>query len=326
MAHRGHARRRDQPSSPEQDPRSQHRLRKGATGGGRMSFVDFARAHGVEIDPSSLYASERIRRCPTTDKPRSTNGAFFWDGGRGWVFNWSGEARVLWYDDPHAKAWTDEEKSAWAARRRASAAENVRKHENAALHAQILIRATVPGPHDYLIRKGLPKVDGLVTPEGSLLVPMRNLATNDVQGAQVIKWIADEMRWEKKMVPGMRAKGAVLRLGPKQAAETILCEGYATGLSIELAARQMRLNAAVLVCFSDSNMVHVAGLLTKGKRYVFADNDKSGAGERAAREIGLPYCMSPNVGEDANDVHARGGLMPVCVLLMKVRVLETAVP
>jgi putative DNA primase/helicase len=290
------------------------------------SFIDFARAHGVEIDPSSLYASERIRRCPTTDKPRSTNGAFFWDGGRGWVFNWSGEARVQWYDDPHAKAWTDEEKRAWAARRRASAAENVRKHENAALHAQILIRATVPGPHDYLIRKGLPKVDGLVTPEGSLLVPMRNLATNDVRGAQVIKWIADEMRWEKKMVPGMRAKGTVLRLGPKQAAETILCEGYATGLSIELAARQMRLNAAVLVCFSDSNMVHVAGLLTKGKRYVFADNDKSGAGERAARETGLPYCMSPNVGEDANDVHARRGLMPVCVLLMKARALETAVP
>lgn len=296
-----------------------------APGGAGMTFVDFARAHGVEIDPATLYASERIRRCPTTDKPRSTNGAFFWDGGRGWVFNWSGEARVQWYDDPNAKAWTDEEKRAWALRRRAAAAENDRKHENAALHAQMLIRATVPGPHDYLIRKGLPKVDGLVTPEGFLLVPMRNLASNDVQGAQIIRWLPEEMRWEKKMVPGMKAKGAVLRLGSKLAAETILCEGYATGLSIELAARQMRLSASVLVCFSDSNMVHVAGLLTKGRRLVFADNDKSGAGERAARETGLPYCMSPIEGEDANDIHKRAGLMPLCSLLMDAR-REMAVP
>lgn len=290
-----------------------------------MSFVDFARAHGVEIDPASLYASERIRRCPTTDKPRSTNGAFFWDGMKGWVFNWSGEARVQWYDDPNAKAWTDEEKRAWAIKRRAAAMDVERKNENAALHASMLIRSTVPGPHDYLMRKGLPKVDGLVLPDGELLVPMRNLATNAIQGAQIIKWFPEEMRWEKKMVHGMKAKGAVLRIGSKTAAETILCEGYATGLSIEFAARQMRLNASVLVCFSDSNMVHVASLLDKGKRLVFADNDKSGAGERAARDTGLPYCMSPIEGEDANDIHKRAGLMPLCSLLMEARRAEMAV-
>ena len=45
-----------------------------------MSFIDFARAHGVEINPDRLFASERIRRCGTVDKPRSTNGAYFWDG------------------------------------------------------------------------------------------------------------------------------------------------------------------------------------------------------------------------------------------------------
>lgn len=289
-------------------------------------FIDFARAHGVEIDPGKLFASERIKRCPTTDKPRSTNGAYYWDGEKGWVFNWSGEARVQWWNDPHAKEWTEEEKRAWAMKRRAAAVEVERKNENAALQAAMLLRSTVPGPHDYLIRKGLPKVDGLVMEDGALLVPMRNLFTNELQGAQVIRWTLEEMKWEKKMVPGMKAKGAVLRLGPKTAAETILCEGYATGLSIELAARQMRLNAAVLVCFSDSNMVHVASLLTKGKRIVFADNDKSEAGERAARETGLPYCMSAIEGEDANDVHKRGGLLPVCALLMEARRMETTVP
>ena len=45
-----------------------------------MSFVDFARAHGIEIDPSKLYPGEKIKRCGTTDKPNGTAGAYFWDG------------------------------------------------------------------------------------------------------------------------------------------------------------------------------------------------------------------------------------------------------
>ena len=71
-------------------------------------FVDFARAHGLAIDPARLMAGERIRRCGTVDKPKSTNGAYFWDGSRGWVFNWSTEARVQWFEDKNATAWTAE--------------------------------------------------------------------------------------------------------------------------------------------------------------------------------------------------------------------------
>ena len=49
-----------------------------------MSFILFARAHGVDIEPSKLFPSDRIRRCGTVEKPRSGNGAYFWDGQRGW--------------------------------------------------------------------------------------------------------------------------------------------------------------------------------------------------------------------------------------------------
>jgi len=295
-----------------------------------MSFIDFARAHGVEIDPGKLYPSEKIKRCPTTDKPRSTNGAYFWDGARGWVFNWSAEARVQWYDDPNAAAWTEAEKQAWKAKRNAMRADEEDNQRRVAKRAAEMLRLAVPGVHDYLIRKRLPEVQGLVAATGELLVPMRNLFTNDVQGVQIIRWDGEALKWEKKMVPGMKAKGAVLRLGPRGARETVMCEGYATGLSIELAARQMRLSASVLVCFSDSNLVHVAGLLKAGKRYVFADHDivnaRTGtrAGHEAARQIGLPYCMSEVEGEDANDLHARAGLLPLCALLMKARTQEAA--
>ena len=288
-----------------------------------MSFIDFARAHGVEI--GDLTPSDRIRRCGTTDKPRSKNGAYFWDGRHGWVFAWDGEALTQWYDDPNAKPWTEAEKEEWKAKRRAAHAMQEASHQAAARKAAEMVRSTKPGPHDYLIRKRLPDVQGLVLPSGELLVPMRNLFTNELQGAQIIRWNAGELKWEKKMLPGMKAKGAVLRLGAKRTTETVLCEGYATGLSIELAARQMRLNACVLVCFSDANMVEAAGLLKSGRRYVFADHDKLSprtgkrAGEHAAKETGLPYCMSPNEGEDANDVHARAGLLAVCSLLMQAR-------
>jgi putative DNA primase/helicase len=284
-----------------------------------MSFATFARAHGLEV--GEFHASERIQRCATTEHPRSKNGAFFFDGSRGWVFAWDGEARTQWYDDPNATPWTDEEKRAWAMRQEVAAADRQRKHENAARRAAMVLRSTVPSPHDYLLRKGLRDAQGLVMPKGELFVPMRRLSDNQLQGGQVIRWDEAERKWDKKMLPGMRAKGAVLRLGPPKAREACLCEGYATGLSIELAARQARLSLVVIVTFSDSNLVHVAGLMKDSaiRRFVFADNDKSGAGERAAKDAGLPYCMSDREGEDANDVHARSGLMAVQRHLMQAR-------
>lgn len=284
-----------------------------------MTFIDFARSHGVEI--KDLFASQKIRRCPTTAHPRSDNGAYLWDGHRGWVMSWDGDGQVHWFDDPNAKPWTDAEKAALARQQRQRADEIARKNERAALQAQMMLATASAGEHDYLIRKGLPKAQGLILPDGELFVPMRSLANNELRGGQVIRWSSEERKWEKKMVPGMKAKGAVLRLGPKSARETWLCEGYATGLSIEIAANLLRLSAAVLVCFSDSNMAFVAGLLrdAPGRRFVFADNDASGAGERAAVATGLPYCMSDAVGEDANDLHTRAGLTVVASRMMAVR-------
>ena len=54
----------------------------------------------------------------------------------------------------------------------------------AAEDAALMLREAVPGPHDYLFRKGFPKVDGLVLPNGELIVPKRHWETNALQGAQ----------------------------------------------------------------------------------------------------------------------------------------------
>lgn len=213
-----------------------------------------------------------------------------------------------------------ERRRARAVREAAIAAEDARKqrgYRQAAAQAQRLIAGCSMKTHYYLNAKGLPDVLALVA-DAKLVVPMRDLEKNALVGVQTIEWLPSERRWEKKMAPGMRARGAVLRLGNQRAQETFLCEGYATGLSIELAARRMRLNASVLVCFSDSNLAHVAPMVP-GRAFVIVDNDVSQAGEKAAIKTGLPYRMSDVVGEDANDLHQRAGLMALCSLLMEVR-------
>lgn len=206
------------------------------------------------------------------------------------------------------------------ARAAATRAEEDRKHRAyraAADEATRIIGECELKTHYYLNSKGLPDVLALVN-DGALIVPMRNFETGALMGLQSIAWIPESREWKKKMQTGMRAKGAVLRLGNARARETFLCEGYATGLSIELAVHRMRLNASVLVCFSADNMAHVATMVT-GPAFVVADNDVSLTGERIARKIGFPWAMSDQAGEDANDLHQRAGLMAVCSLLMAAR-------
>lgn len=278
-------------------------------------FISFAAAHGVLI--RDLDNSGRIRRCATIEHPRSTNGAYMWDGRRGFCFAWDGAAEPQWFNDPSAKPWTDEDKRAFAAKRDAERRQIALRQQRAAQQAAELLKTATLAEHNYFHFKGLPLTRGLVLPDGALFVPMRSLS-GALQGAQAIRWDGENRRYDKRMLTGMKAKGAVLRLGSPNASTTFLCEGYVTGLSMELAIRQMRLSASVLVCFSDSNMAYVAPSVT-GRKYVFADNDQSGAGERAAKATGLPYCMSDCAGEDANDLHVRAGLLSVCQKLMEVK-------
>jgi putative DNA primase/helicase len=282
-----------------------------------MSFIDFARAHGVDIDQSKFFASDKIRRTGTVEKPRSNNGAFFWDGQRGWVMDWSGDARVMWYEDPNAKPWTDQEKRDWALKRQTANADKDRSYELAAERAMITLRNAKPDTHPYLHIKGFPEEKMLVL-DDKLLIPMRNVVTNKIQGYQSIYWDAPNMKYEKKMLPGMRAKNAVLYMGARDASEVWLVEGYATGLSVRDALRSTGSIASVVVCFSASNMIQVADQI-KGSRYIFADNDVSETGAKSAQATGLPWTMADEVGWDANDLHKKHGLFAVAKKIMDLR-------
>lgn len=278
-----------------------------------MSFHQFAQSVGVLVN--DLSPSDRIRRCGTSSHPSSKNGSYKYDGRGGWVMNWEdGELHVFGSD----KEFTPDEKKAWAKSKHEAEQKRDRSHELAALKAAILLRDCALVNHAYLQNKGFPEVRGLVDVDGRLLIPMRDCLTDELRGVQAIVWHTEDRKFSKKMQHGMKAKGSAIRIGLKRAPETYLVEGYATALSIHAALSQLHLRASVLCCFSDSNLVHVAGQIS-GKKFIFADNDESKAGERAAEKSCVPYVMSPELTFDANDHHQKFGLLSLCKLVMELR-------
>lgn len=282
-----------------------------------MIFTDFARTEGLDIDPGQFYASDRIHRCPTIDKPRSKNGAWFWDGQRGWAMNWSTGGSTVWYNDPNAKPWTPEEKALWAAKRAESASEQDKKYAAAADEANRLLNLADIDVHPYLQWKGFSDQKGFVL-DDKLLIPMRNVVTNKLQGLQSIYYDTELRKYEKKMLYGMRAKNAVYWIGDMHAKEIYLCEGLATGLSIKHALKICGIKASVLVCFSASNLICVADQI-QGKRFIFADNDSYQTGQKAAEATKLPWVMSDQVGYDANDLEVNEGVFAVVEKIMQCR-------
>lgn len=176
------------------------------------------------------------------------------------------------------------------------------RQRSAANKADELIRSARWDFHSYLARKGFGDEKVLVH-EGQLVVPMRDLQSyRNVLSVQLIS-----PSGEKRFLPGGRTKLAVFKLG--SSGQIVLCEGYATGLSVRAALN--RLGAfQVWVCFSANNLEAVAKHVPNTS-LVAADNDKSGTGEITAQKTGLRWSMPPVVGEDFNDLMIRDGLHAV---------------
>jgi putative DNA primase/helicase len=277
-----------------------------------QSFEQFAAAVGLV---ASFYKADgKIHRCPTADHPRSKNGAYLFDGRRGFAMDWASGEPLQWWNDRNSKPWSDAEKREWADRKRIAEKARLQGYLEAAEKASQILSECAIDAHAYLKSKQLPDARGMVSTEGVLLIPMRDCGSNKLVGLQAIKWNEETEKFEKKFLPGMKAKEAVYRLGT--GSEAILCEGYATGLSVHAAVKRLRLNVSVICCFSASNIIHVAK--THG-HFVMADNDSSRTGEQAAAATGLPWLMPDTVGEDWNDVHSSEGLIAVCKAVMQLR-------
>lgn len=278
-------------------------------------FVSFMRAHGLRPKSRDPIPDGRWHRVPTDSKPRRANGAYLWDGVRGVVRDWATMTDYASFrpDGSFERVPMRD----YREMRRKAAEEEAERHKKAAAEAARIVKAATlltPGPavqwkpwrpgrdavlaHPYLIKKSLPTTACLVY-EGQIVVPMRLDGSHHRDLVNVQKISADG---EKRFLTGGRAKGAVHHIGPARAREVWLVEGVATGWSLVQALKGLYRDAAVVVCFSAGNLKY------RGATHVMADNDASGAGQEAAKATGLPWVMPPEVGMDANDLHARDGL------------------
>lgn len=296
-----------------------------------MDPVEFFRGHGLIID--SPLNDGRWHRVPTEDHPRKKNGAYKIDGDFAACINHATMTEGAVMRGERVEPVTEAEKAAMRERAKARQATQEQDWRRAAERAQKLLNEARPAQSGYLVRKGLDGEQGLVLADGTLVVPMRHIRTNELVGAQTIKWDQEAMVWDKKFLPGMRSRLAVLRMGPGGPRDTILCEGLATGISLMYAVRSLKLDMGVMVCFSAGNVTSVAEELkgSPGKRLVFADHDppqrdplkweknQGQAGQRAAVATGLPWTMSPREGEDANDLWRREGVRALAAIVMNLR-------
>jgi putative DNA primase/helicase len=262
-----------------------------------MDFIQFARSHGIiihELPPVGVW-----KRYRTEDHPKKKNGSVKYMGTHGFVQNHAlSTVTALWKPDsingqqPDMKAIIISQAKAEQARKRLAT--------QAVSKAVAMLNESGYATHPYLERKGFPDETGnvlMIEGKPVLLIPMR--VGKSLVGIQQI-W----PEGDKRFLYGQRTAGATFSFDNKGI--NIVCEGYATALSVRAAMKQMKRRYTIHVCFSASNMVKVAAGLEPG--LVIADNDKSGTGQQAAAEIGWPVWMSDREGEDANDAMKRLGL------------------
>lgn len=278
----------------------------------------------VGIAPPKARAFNRWLPADAIGKNGKGDGRVILDDDHVFACNWQTGSKVtVWLKEER----TPEDRKRVAVRRQQRQTEDEHRARRAADQAARLIDAARLGSHPYLISKGFPQERALTVHEKQvrqivgdyIVVGLRAIVVPARIGQQLT---GVQLIWEdgtKKFLFGGIMGGASHRLA--SGADTWLCEGFATGLSLRAALRGLNRTDQVLVCFSASNIAKVAGV-THGRRFIAADHDAApaanpdqfgglGAGEFFARATQLPHLMPADVGDDVNDVHVRDGIFAV---------------
>ena len=263
-------------------------------------FIQFASERGLII--SSLVFG-KWARVPTVDHPRKTNGAYFFAGDFGHCQNWAIQESVdSWQDKKERTPFEQKELSRRISEStKALQTERENNQRKAAKKANWILSQCHLDRHGYLEKKGFVDAFGNVwkkdeNSDPTLCVPM--FCDGEICGLQMISSIG-----EKKFLFGQRTNDAYFKIGDGE--KIFICEGYATGLSLNAALSALKVRSTIYVTFSVGNAKRIA------KRFpmaiLVADNDASLVGQTAAQESGLKWWMSDAVGEDFNDYQARVG-------------------
>lgn len=182
--------------------------------------------------------------------------------------------------------------------------------QQAAKKAGWILHQCKPERHAYFDMHGMREQEGLVwwpdENQNLLCIPMR--VGHALVGVQLI-----DRTGGKKFLTGQRTSGAEYLIDHSgHGAVDYWVEGYCTGLALRACLSALKMRYRIHITFSAHNMKSMAN-----SGYVIADNDASGAGEKAAQATGLPYWMSDIQGEDFSDMHQRLGTFRASQALKK---------
>lgn len=214
-----------------------------------------------------------------------------------------------------------------AQRDEAARQERAAESARAAMTAtELWASASRTGTSAYLQRKGVEPEACRYLPDGSIVVPLLRYDLPREQALRAVQRIWPD--GTKRFTRGFEKPGVCLRLGHVVVGEPLLlCEGYATGLTLRMAV-QRRL--PVFVALDAGNLLPVAQLLRElhpeGRLLICADDDHRTPGNpgrekayKAARSVPdahytWPYfrpAMRAPKDTDFNDLHLREGLHAV---------------
>jgi putative DNA primase/helicase len=247
-----------------------------------MSFQEFAEQHGLII---GSLVHDRWTRVSTKDKPNKKNGSYIYDGNSGAVQNWAVHEKPVSFKGKHDPLHI--------IRKPKIVIDNSGNQTRATNKAAYILGSALKKPHPYLVKKGFPEEKGWVWNE-LLVIPMR--IDGDLVGCQLI-----DAEGNKKFLSGQKTKKASAIFDNK--GPVILCEGYATALSIRRSLKVIKTRYKIVVCFSAGNLSEMVKAYPDS--VLVADHDQIGI--RVSKQISRPYWISPNQGEDFNDYELRVG-------------------
>jgi len=281
------------------------------------SFLQFASERGLIID-SLIYG--RWARVPTVDHPQKRNGAYWYGKEFAHCQNWANmEQCETWFD---GKDRTPLEQQSIQKRmddaHKAYAKERSVMQQKASEKAKWILSQCELDRHAYLDSKGFGDVMANVwrKPDADPIMVVPMLYGSNVCGCQLIS-----INGDKKFLRGQRTNDAVFCIG--RTGREIICEGYATALSIHTILSAAKIQATIYATFSVGNASRLAKRLPNA--FWIADNDHSGVGQTAADSSGLRWWMPPTVGYDCNDWHQEVGLFKASMELKKVIALRRGV-
>jgi putative DNA primase/helicase len=208
---------------------------------------------GLQID--SIEQDERLHRVSTRLKPKSKNGWYIAYSDFLIMGDWQTGITETFKPNTRLHSRADKQRIKKSIESNKREKEELRR-KTASYANQTYQHAPLVAIHPYLSHKGIESTDGLKLVDNQLLVPLYNLATEDVENLQRIYPDGSKRFLKNGRVNGLCCPFGIIRNQsnwPIQLTKAFICEGYATAASLYQITHQ-----PVLAAMNANNLLSVA--------------------------------------------------------------------